>query len=171
METFRAMTKCCCSWWLTMYCTPLIIDTLFIIQSCFPSMSYESRLKGFVMCFITGWVLSFCSVIAVSLGNINGFVLLYSFGNVIAILATGFLMGPCRQLKSMFASVRIVATLIFIGLLIGTIVVAVQTKNFVAVLIMVILQFFAGLWYSLSYIPFGKSTTMNISCFNPADFK
>ena len=125
-------------------------------QSCFPSMSYETRIKGFVFCFIAGWVLSFCSVIAVSMLNINGFVLLYSFGNVTSIFATMFLMGPMRQLQNMCAKVRVVATLVFLGMLVTTIVIAVQTQNFIAVLICIILQFLAGLWYSLSYIPYGE---------------
>jgi len=133
-------------------------------QSCFPSMSYETRIKGFVVCFVIGWILSFCSVIAISFGNINGFVLLYSFGNAIAIFATVFLMGPWRQLKNMFAQVRILATLVFLGMLITTIVVAVQTKNFVIVLVCVILQFFAGLWYSISYIPYARQMVLSI-CF------
>jgi len=126
-------------------------------------MSYQTRLRGFVACFILGWVLSFCSVIAVSLGNINGFVLLYSLGNAVAIFATMFLMGPMRQLRAMFAPVRVIATLIFLGLLVGTIVVAVQTKNFVAVLICVILQFLAGVWYSISYIPYGEFVMLSNS--------
>jgi hypothetical protein len=108
--------------------------------------------------------MSFCSVIAMSFGNINGFVILYSFGNVVAICATGFLMGPMKQLKSMFAPVRIIATLVFIGLLITTLVVAFQTKNFIAVMICVILQFFAGLWYSISYIPYGEFQLLHFTC-------
>ena len=106
--------------------------------------------------------MSFCSVIAISFANINGFVLLYSFGNAVAIFATMFLMGPWRQFKNMFAPVRIVATLVFLGLLVATIVVAVRTQNFIVVLVMVILQFFAGLWYSLSYIPYGESMSILI---------
>lgn len=123
-------------------------------------MSYETRIQGFVLCFIMGWILSFCSVIAISMVNIPGFVLLYSFGNIISIFATLFLMGPMRQLKSMFAPVRVVATIVFIGMLIATIIVAIKTRNFVLVLICVILQFFAGLWYSLSYIPYGTFDTL-----------
>jgi Got1/Sft2-like family len=121
-------------------------------------MSYETRIKGFVSCFVLGWIMSFCSVIAMSFGNINGFVLLYSFGNVIAMFATMFLMGPWRQIQNMCARIRIFATFIFIGMLITTIVVAFKTRNVIAVLMCIILQFFAGLWYSISYIPYGRST-------------
>jgi len=39
-----------------------------------------------------------------------------------------------------------VATIIFLSSIVITIVVAVQTKNLVAVIIMIIIQFFAGLW-------------------------
>lgn len=125
-------------------------------------------MRGFLACFILGSILSFVSVIAMSVGNLNGFVVLYSLGNAVAIFATMFLMGPWRQLKNMFAKVRVLATLIFLGLLIGTIVVAFRTRNFVAVLIMVILQFFAGLWYSISYIPYGKLlTTLSQKGFRP----
>lgn len=131
-------------------------------KSCFPTMSYESRIKGFVALFAMGWILSIVGVIAISFGNVTGFVLLYSFGNVVALSSTFFLMGPWRQLKSMCDRVRIVATLAFIGLVVATLVVGLTTGNLVGVIVCVVAQFFAGLWYSLSYIPFARA--MVCSC-------
>jgi len=131
-------------------------------ESCCPKVSYETRLKGFFGCFISGWLLSFCSVIAISLGNISGFVLLYSLGNIVALLSTLFLMGPWKQLKNMFSSGRIFATLIFLGMIAVTIVVAFKTKNVGAVVGCVLLQLMAGLWYTLSYIPFARQMVINL---------
>jgi len=67
--------------------------------------------------------------------------------------ATGFLMGPYRQCQNMFAQGRIVATCVFLISIVVTLIVALTTHNIVAVIIMLIIQFFAGLWYTLSYIP------------------
>jgi hypothetical protein len=71
-------------------------------------------------------------------------------------------MGPWRQVQNMCAQGRIFATVIFLTAIVVTIIVAVQTKNVVAVVICVIIQFFAGMWYALSYIPGARALV--ISC-------
>ncbi|TYI53576.1 hypothetical protein E1A91_D11G014500v1 [Gossypium mustelinum] len=43
------------------------------------------------------------------------FALLFTFGNVLAVGSTAFLMGPEQQLRMMFDSVRVYATVIYIG--------------------------------------------------------
>lgn len=131
-------------------------------KSCFPTMSYEKRFQGFVALFVMGWILSIVGVVAISFGNITGFVILYTFGNVIALCSTFFLMGPWRQLKSMCDRVRIIATLVFVGMMVATLVVGLTTNNLAGVIVCAVCQFFAGLWYSLSYIPFARS--MVCSC-------
>jgi hypothetical protein len=45
----------------------------------------------------------------------QNFALLYSIGNIVALLSTCFLFGPCNQIKKMFDAVRIWATLIYLA--------------------------------------------------------
>ena len=61
----------------------------------------------------------------------------------------------------MFAQGRIIATIVFLTSIVITLIVAVQTKNIVAVIVLVIIQFFAGLWYTLSYIPGARMLITN----------
>lgn len=133
-------------------------------DSCCPSMSYEHRLWGFACSWIAGWVLSFCSVIAMSTGNVRSFAILYAAGNVVAMSAMLFLVGPMRQLKSMFASGRIIATVVFLAMIAVTLVVAFQTSNVILVILCIFIQFLAGMWYSLSYIPFARQMVLSVCC-------
>ena len=84
------------------------------------------------------------------------FALLYTIGNVLAILSTMFLWGPINQVKDMFKKNRWIATCIYLGAMGLTLYAALGTKNVGFVLICIIIQFFAMLWYSLSYIPFAR---------------
>ena len=64
-------------------------------------------------------------------------------------------MGPCSQLKKMFASTRIVATiLVFVA--IGMTLFAAHLKNPGLALLFIIIQSLAMTWYSLSYIPYAR---------------
>jgi hypothetical protein len=126
-----------------------------------PSMSMETRLYGFVGCFAGGWLLSFGSLFALSTANITAFVIFYTLGNVTALCSTFFLMGPMKQLKSMFDPSRAVSAVVFLGLLIGTLIVAIATKNIVATVLMVVAQWIAATWYSISYIPFARQAVLS----------
>lgn len=130
-------------------------------DSCCPSMSMETRLYGFVGCFLAGWVLSFFSMFALSTLNINAFVVMYSLGNITVLLSMGFLMGPMRQLRGMFAQTRIIGTIVYLGALVATLVVALRTHNLPATIVCVVIQFFASVWYAISYIPFARQAVMN----------
>ena len=58
-----------------------------------PSLTYQQRLYGFAICFVVGWFLSFLSVIALAQNDITTFAIIYTFGSVTALCATGFLWG------------------------------------------------------------------------------
>lgn len=57
--------------------------------------------------------------------------------------STTLLFGPFKQIKKMFAKKRFIATTIYLLALIGTIVVAVTTKNVPGTLAMIAVQFIA----------------------------
>ena len=46
-------------------------------------------------------------------GNPVPFAVCYSLGNLIALASTGFIVGPWRQCKNMFAGTRFVCTCVF----------------------------------------------------------
>ncbi|CAI2167769.1 15_t:CDS:2 [Funneliformis geosporum] len=64
------------------------------------------------------------STLSLFTSNITGFAILYTIGNIISLMSTGFLVGFKKQIKTMFAPVRWFASLIFLGTLVLTLVVA-----------------------------------------------
>ncbi|CAM6001536.1 unnamed protein product [Sphagnum balticum] len=127
-------------------------------ESFFPSMSWEMRIKGFLACFILGFILSIIGGIFLAIPSSRGillFVLFYTIGNIVSLISTMFLMGPFRQLKKMFAKTRIIATLLVFLFMILTILSGVWHKVALAI-ICCICQFLAFTWYSLSYIPYAR---------------
>lgn len=77
------------------------------------TLSWSTRIKGFLICFIVGILLSFLGSFALFLHNgLKVFAVFYTFGNIVSIASTCFLMGPVNQMKKMFAPTRVIATII-----------------------------------------------------------
>lgn len=78
-----------------------------------------------------------------------------------------FCIGPKQQLKNMFHRKRILATFLYLAALVITLVVAFKTDSSVGVLIMVIIQCIALVWYTASYIPYARTLITKVlkSCF------
>ena len=118
------------------------------------NLSFTQRVWGFGICFSLGMVISIMSSFLVV--NPVKFALPYSVGNVLSLLSTGFLVGPRRQLRYACAPTRVWAFVIYIGCIICTLVSALHFQKAFLTLLFVIVQFFAGLWYTASYIPYGR---------------
>ncbi|XP_061176875.1 vesicle transport protein SFT2B-like [Saccostrea echinata] len=121
------------------------------------TLSWSTRLKAFAVCFVLGITLSILG--SVLLWFKNGLVLFavfYTFGNILSLASTCFLMGPFKQLKKMFAKTRVIATILVLVMFVLTLVCAFALKNPALTLVCCILQFLALTWYSLSYIPFAR---------------
>ncbi|XP_008323653.1 vesicle transport protein SFT2A [Cynoglossus semilaevis] len=121
-------------------------------------MDWGTRMRGFLVCFILG---AFFSVLATFMLWIPGFglivfVVFYTIGNICALSSTMFLVGPCRQLKSMCAKERALATTLMLSCLGLTLASAFWWKNFTMALIFCLLQVLAFVWYGLSYIPYAR---------------
>ncbi|XP_054165503.1 vesicle transport protein SFT2B-like [Oppia nitens] len=126
-------------------------------ESFFPSLSWSTRLQGFVICFILGFVMSIIGGACIALPKgLVLFALFYTLGNIISMASTMFLMGPIRQFRNMFAMTRIFATLAVILFMILTLMAGLWWHNTGLAIIFCILQFIAFIWYSLSYIPFAR---------------
>merc|ERR1711907_442793 len=69
-----------------------------MIDEVCPSLTWKQRLIGFAICAGCGYLVSFGSFIRMGNcinGDCVGFALGYTFGGIIALCATFFLMGPC----------------------------------------------------------------------------
>ncbi|XP_049921018.1 vesicle transport protein SFT2B-like isoform X2 [Epinephelus moara] len=127
------------------------------------TLAWGTRVKGFIVCFVLG---VFCSILVrASMGScllwvpvvgLAVFAVLYSVGNICALASTLFLIGPCRQLKTMCAKERAFATAIMLVCLVLTLCSAFWWKNNGLALLFCVLQFLAFTWYGLSYIPFAR---------------
>lgn len=125
-----------------------------------PKLTYQQRLIGFFGCAGLGWVLSLVGTLTLIGGptptNIRTFACLYVFGNVIALSATGFLLGPKSQCTKMWAPTRRYTTAFYLLMLIVVFIVAVLKQNVILVLFLLFIEVLAAIWYSISYIPFGR---------------
>uniref|UniRef100_A0A8D0BCQ2 Vesicle transport protein n=1 Tax=Salvator merianae TaxID=96440 RepID=A0A8D0BCQ2_SALMN len=122
------------------------------------SLSWSTRLKGFIACFVIGVL---CSILGTCFlwlprKGITLFAIFYTLGNIASLGSTMFLMGPMRQLKRMFEPTRLIATVVMLLCLVLTLCSAFWWHNKGLALIFCILQFFALTWYSISYIPFAR---------------
>lgn len=106
--------------------------------------------------------LSFRLFIKLILGNPAPFVFLYTSGNIVSIASSIFLSGPTRQLRLMFDEKRYVTTVTYLIALCVSIVVCfipMATGLKIGLLVLLLLiQMCANIWYTLSYIPYGRAT-------------
>ena len=95
-----------------------------IINTVCPALTFKQRVYGFAICFCIGCVISLSSMFSfhrLLAGHPAQFAIKYSLGNTIALLSTGFLMGPKTQLKRMSHPTRWIAALVYVLAIIGTI--------------------------------------------------
>ncbi|XP_025099070.1 vesicle transport protein SFT2B-like [Pomacea canaliculata] len=121
------------------------------------TLSWGTRIKLFLLCFILGAFLSILGTCLIFLKNgLVIFAVLYTIGNILSLASTCFLMGPCNQLKKMFAKTRIIATILVLVMFVLTLVCALAIHNAALAILCCIIQFLALTWYSLSYIPYAR---------------
>ncbi|XP_072970954.1 uncharacterized protein [Typha angustifolia] len=108
------------------------------------TLTTQQRLYGFAICLAAGLACTFLSMLVFF--NPVKFGITFTFGNLLALGSTAFLIGPKRQVFMMLDPVH----------------------NKLLTLLAIILEFGALVWYSLSYIPFARSIVSKImvSCFD-----
>ncbi|KAF8412119.1 hypothetical protein HHK36_000075 [Tetracentron sinense] len=122
-------------------------------SACF-GLLYEQRIYGFAASLVAGLVCMFLSLIVFA--RPIKFAVIFTFGNVLAIGSTAFLLGPGQQIRMMFDPVRVYATAIYIGSVILALVCALWIHSKVLTILAIISEICALIWYSLSYIPFAR---------------
>lgn len=63
------------------------------------TLSWGTRIKGFVACFVLGLVMSVIGSICLFFHNPIAFAVVYTLGNLIAMSSTCFLCGPLAQVR------------------------------------------------------------------------
>ncbi|KAF9110000.1 Vesicle transport protein SFT2B [Mortierella sp. AM989] len=120
------------------------------------------QIKGLLM-FYNIFTNDLYSTLAIATGLLALFAVFFTLGNIVSILSTTFLIGPGKQLKTMFAPVRMVATIVFLSMIVITLIVAFTIKGAsLLCLILCIIQFLALFWYSASYIPYGRAAIKKV---------
>jgi len=120
------------------------------------TLSWGTRVKGFIACFLLGIVMSVVGSICVFFRHFVAFGIVYTLGNLIAMSSTCFLCGPLAQIKKMFAKTRIIATVLVFVFMVLTLIAGIAIQKGGLTLLFCILQFCAMTWYSISYIPFAR---------------
>ena len=146
---------------------PELMDELGLNDCC--ELSRMQRLYGFAICVSAGLFCSFLS--SLMWMKPSKFAILYTMGNVLSLGSTGFLVGFMNQLKNMFKGTRLVATCVYLGAMIMTLVAACYWKSFGLTVFFLIIQSLALTWYCLSYIPGGRAAATSCfkSCFGSMD--
>ena len=128
-----------------------------------PSLSWTQRIYGCISCVAIGFLLSFGSFFRFTTllkGNPTPFAVCFTMGSLVSLSGTCFLSGPYKQVKSMCKKTRMIASIMYIGSMIMTLVTAFALSDIPAqpliLLILCFLQYVAIIWYTLSYIPFAR---------------
>lgn len=135
-----------------------------------PSMTIKQRIIGWLSCLALGLVLEFSGMGRGVRAVVGGekaaerFAILYSVGNLIALMGTFFLAGPMRQIRRMGREHRWAVSLCFLVSMVLTLVVAMLPGNWhgrtLILLILTLIQWASLVWYTLSYIPLGRRTAL-----------
>merc|ERR1711988_554135 len=128
----------------------------------YPSLSFQERLIGFACCCGFGVLISLGSFFRFSrllAGHPTAFALCFSLGCFLSLMSTMFLTGPFKQIKNMAKPKRAIASIIYVLSIAATITLC-CVDDFRArklcILLALIMEFFAMVWYVFTYIPFGQ---------------
>ncbi|KAI0256475.1 SFT2-domain-containing protein [Lactifluus subvellereus] len=125
-------------------------------------LTRTQRLYGFAGCYAIGLILSFLGTVMFIVGGLGPFSILYALGTIVSLIGTGFLIGFAKQIKLMFKPVRVVATIVFLSMIVMIFVAAFVLHNGTLCIIFVVLEYLAFLWYTLSYIPYARSAVLKV---------
>jgi hypothetical protein len=128
-------------------------------DSCLPALSFKERVYAFAVCFgLSVFIdfVSFGSMLGLITGNPVRYAMSFTLSNVLAIVGTGFLLGFKRQAKSAFDEKRRITAIVFLLAMVMTIVSVFVFQKPLLVLIFVVIQVCAYVWYMASYFPWGR---------------
>ncbi|CAI5725032.1 unnamed protein product [Peronospora destructor] len=122
-------------------------------------LTKRQRLYGAIGCYLFGALCGFLSTLMMWGGpkHLKQFAFFYTLGSLCSIGSSLFLIGPMRQLKIMCMPVRRIACCVWLGAMCMTLTIAFgKPKAGPLVLLLVIIQYVAMLWYGASFVPYGR---------------
>lgn len=122
------------------------------IDNCF-HLTYKQRFIGFICCMLGGIVLVLVGLLFLLSGDLGLFIACFSFGNILSLVSTMFLMGIVRQCKRMFKPIRMIATSVFLVCILLAIYFGMIEEDATMALVFGALEIIALVWYSLTYVP------------------
>jgi len=122
-------------------------------------LSYQTRLYGFLFCFMVGTFLSISSSFFVGMIVLNPakFAVPYTLGNLLSLGSSMFFVGPKRFFRTMFGDDRRIATSIYLVSLGLTLFSALYLHAALLTFLLIVVQFGSYLWLMASYIPYGRT--------------
>eukprot|EP01065_Artemidia_motanka_P050490 TRINITY_DN8657_c0_g1_i1.p1 TRINITY_DN8657_c0_g1~~TRINITY_DN8657_c0_g1_i1.p1 ORF type:complete len:163 (+),score=8.94 TRINITY_DN8657_c0_g1_i1:84-572(+) len=129
--------------------------------ACFPTLTFSERIKGFVICCAAGLLCSVMSWITLAVGKYVKYSVFMTLGNLISLMSSGFLVGPKRQLQTLFDEKRRTTSIVYICTLVGTLVAAFAFHSAPLAVFCCLIQYAAFIWYCLSFIPYGRRMALS----------
>ena len=135
-------------------------------DSLFPSLTLKQRIYGWFTSYLIGCLItlaSFGSFRNMIHGRSMKFAVLYTIGNLLSLFSTMFLVGPKKQWEMMVDLKRRLTSCVYLGSMIVTLILAIDyPEHKLGILVSVIVQWMALFWYSLSFIPYGRTVVMRV---------
>ncbi|RNF15916.1 SFT2 domain containing 2 [Trypanosoma conorhini] len=125
-------------------------------EQLFQGLSWSSRVQGYVLFTALGFFSSIMGWVALGIGSYWKYSVLSTLGSVMSLASTFILMGPRAQLQYMFDEYRRTASMLYLGSLLLTWIVAMVYKSAFLCSLCGLLQYACLIWYSLSYVPYGR---------------
>lgn len=125
-----------------------------------PDLDLQTRILGFIITLILGFIMmigSVAQIFSLVLGGQAWFAMWFTVGNVVCLSSTFFLMGPKKQCENMLNPIRGTVSFVLLGSMITSVVLALLGISKMLILISIGIQFCALTWYVLSYIPQGRT--------------
>ncbi|CAH0486069.1 unnamed protein product [Peronospora farinosa] len=125
----------------------------------FDQLTLNQRALCAVGCYVLSGLFAFAATVMLFTGvhHVRFYALFYSLSNVATFCSLIFIMGQNRLQKRMLSSKRSVTGRAWMGSMALTITVAFfWSSHWFIVIVLLLLQFGSMIWYSTSYIPFGR---------------
>ena len=127
-----------------------------------PSLTYQERVIGFLTCLILGFLLSLGSTFRLARlmgGHPGPFAIAFTIGNILSLASSMFFVGPCKQVQTMCHKKRRISALLYLIFMTTTLILCFSTSirhRMPLIVLSVICQFLALIWYTLSFVPYGR---------------
>mmetsp|Transcript_12184 Transcript_12184/g.28418 ORF Transcript_12184/g.28418 Transcript_12184/m.28418 type:complete len:266 (+) Transcript_12184:140-937(+) len=137
--------------------------------TCCPNLGLQQRLLGCACCFALGQLLQFFSLssfASILMGRPGKFAFNFTMGNFFMLAASFFFSNPRAQCRKLKYKNRGQIFLTYVSAMVLTLFVVCGSPNFLGrgllILVLVVLQWCALVWYVLSFVPYGHTVARKV---------